>query len=224
MKLNFKPFMFCLFTGLFISIRMHAQICNRTVNSFVAAPGGYTINGTALLEDVNGSLTLYFDNAFSTTSGPDLHVYLAANLSAPTTPGNNHMDLGSLISISGQQSYQLNPGVMISDFNYVLIHCNTFNHFWGGGMLGTINCPTAISENSSLELFQAYPNPSNGICNLSHVRPDMKLGIFDMQGRKVFKLDNVSDGRYDFTFLERGVYMLYLSNETKQLPLKIVIQ
>ena len=52
---------------LFLS-ESQSQICNRAVNMFNAAPGGYAINGTALLQDNNGMLMLYLDSAFATTA------------------------------------------------------------------------------------------------------------------------------------------------------------
>ena len=93
---------FSLFTTYSFS-----QTCSQDIASFMAAPGGYNISGTGLLEAAQEGTTLSFDQAFNTQSGPDLHVYLSINFEAPTTPGNTNIDIGELTSNNGAQSYTI---------------------------------------------------------------------------------------------------------------------
>ncbi len=168
----------------------HSQTCSREVTSFDAAPGGYDISGTALLESQEGVIILSFDPAFSTLAGPDLHVYLAIHFESPATPGNTNVDLGVLTSNSGAQSFQVPSGVALSDYDYVLIHCKTFNHWWGGGLLGLINCVSAIEPVSDEMSFSLYPNPANTQCSIqinakNSLRSDTVLKIINNYGETV---------------------------------------
>ena len=191
--------------------KAHSQtFCTRPVEAFMAAPGGYAISGTALLE-YSDFEALHFDNAFNTQSGPDLHVYLAKNFEAPPTPGNTNVDLGELISNSGAQSYPIPAGVAIDDYDYVLIHCLSFNHWWGGGLLGDIDCGVATHNATEEISISPYPNPATNFVMLnSPVHDLVKIMVMDMNGKiRITQLvSSQKQLKVDVSELETGMFFI----------------
>ena len=208
----------CLSTFIF------SQTCTRTIASFDAAPGGYTINGAALLESVDDAITLYFNEYFGTQSGPDLHVYLAINFEAPSTPGNTNIDLGELSSNSGSQSYSVPSGVSLDDYSYVLIHCLSFNHWWGGGLLDEINCTTATTDVNEDLSSSIYPNPSKGIIHLPEFKPGTRIHIYNVSGNLIYSLDESISRQLDLSQLASGIYFLKITDEKKSGIARVVIE
>ncbi len=88
---------------------------------------GDKANGDAQIYNDNGTWKLYLSD-FSTTNGPDLHVYLANSVNA-----SSFIDLGLLKSTSGNQTYNISGNPSISNYKYVLIWCKQFSVFFGGG-------------------------------------------------------------------------------------------
>ena len=212
---------FCL-SLLFTST--YSQTCSRQIAAFDSAPGGYSISGSGLLESENDATTLSFDNAFGTQSGPDLHVYLAINFEAPSVPGNTNIDLGELTSNSGAQSYSVPSGVGLGDFNYVLIHCKSFNHWWGGGLLGDIDCSTA-TDNVDKELSASiYPNPTKGIIYFPEIDSRSQLMIYDFSGKLILNQNGISFHQLDISKLGSGIYLLKLVNENGTTTARVVIE
>ena len=166
--------------------KAHSQtFCTRPVEAFMAAPGGYAISGTALLE--------YSD------------------FEAPPTPGNTNVDLGELISNSGAQSYPIPAGVAIDDYDYVLIHCLSFNHWWGGGLLGDIDCGVATHNATEEISISPYPNPATNFVMLnSPVHDLVKIMVMDMNG-KIRIMQPVSSQeqlKVDVSELETGMFFI----------------
>ncbi|MDQ5930135.1 MAG: hypothetical protein QG594_1922 [Bacteroidota bacterium] len=79
---------------------------------------------------VSGQAKIYLDNAqyklelsnFSITTGPDLKVYLSKT-DSPT-------DFVSLGNLTSSTVYLVPQNVAISDYKYVLIHCQQYNHLF----------------------------------------------------------------------------------------------
>jgi hypothetical protein len=101
---------------------------NTKPGTFVSAPGE-TVTGTARISETNSSATLILEN-FSVNNGPDLHVYLAADLKA-----TRFIDLGKLQKNSGSQQYAINGTVNFNTFKYVLIHCQQYNVLFGSALI-----------------------------------------------------------------------------------------
>jgi hypothetical protein len=192
----------------------------------MAAPGGYSISGTGLLE-FSDFRALQFDNAFNTQSGPDLYVYLAINFEAPTAPGNTNLELGELVSNSGAQSYDIPLGVELDDYDYVLIHCKSFNHWWGGGLLGDIECGTATNILTDDISIIPYPNPATNYVILNSPVPDLvKIMVVDMNGkiRITQPVSSQEQLKVDVSELETGMFfILGLDQEGAQLFRKKII-
>lgn len=88
-------------------------------------------SGTASIEftpDEGG--TLYFDQSFDTTHGPDLYVYLATDKSA-----RDHINIGQLQFFNGEQSYNISSDVDLEKYDNVLIWCQAFGVLFGNAEL-----------------------------------------------------------------------------------------
>jgi hypothetical protein len=200
-----------LLSFILTSTFLHSQTtCTRSIQAFMAAPGGYSISGSALLE-FSEFQVLNFDSAFGTQSGPDLHVYLAKNFEAPTAAGNTNIDLGQLISNSGAQSFNVPQGVAIGDYDYVLIHCKSFNHWWGGGLLGDINCATATQNLTDEISISPYPNPATNFVSINSPTPGTaKIVVVDINGRARITqpVSSQEQLKVDVSELEPGMFYI----------------
>lgn len=86
---------------------------------------------------VSGSANVYLDvnrykvrlENFSVSDGPDLKVYLSKS-ATPT----DFVNLGALIT-SGNLTYLVPQQVDIGDYDYVLIHCQQYNHLYAVALL-----------------------------------------------------------------------------------------
>lgn len=101
---------------------------NRT-GTFQETPGtSYRLSGMAILEtNEAGNLQLRLADDFSTSNGPDLHVYL----SDESRVNGRSLDLGELQGTSGEQTYSVPSNVEMDEFDYVIIHCVPFNVSFG---------------------------------------------------------------------------------------------
>ncbi|MCX6181253.1 MAG: DM13 domain-containing protein [Bacteroidetes bacterium] len=202
---------------LFITtLIVNGQICTRTVSTYIKAPGGYNIYGTATLTNNAGALTLSFDKDFSTVGGPDLHVYLAKNNASPTAAGNTNLEVGKLKSNSGEQSYTIPPGINIEDYDNVLIHCKGGNHFWGGGTLSSVSglCSTTGITESEQEVFSLYPNPANEILNINISNANAhSISITDVTG-KILLNEILSENKkqVDVSKFTEGLYFVRIAD------------
>ncbi|HKI78094.1 MAG TPA: DM13 domain-containing protein [Ignavibacteriaceae bacterium] len=88
----------------------------------------HVVSGDAKLKKNNdGKILLEFASNFASSGGPDVRVYLSNTQSIT----GNSIEVGSLISTSGAQSYELPASVNLNSYDYVLIHCVPFNITFG---------------------------------------------------------------------------------------------
>lgn len=103
-----------------------SQVLNRGI---LYPTAGIQVTGVVRVVQLSSGKQLQIDS-FSITPGPDLKVYLSQN----ALPGN-HLNLGNLISNNGHQAYNIPANTNLSAYNYVLIHCQQFNHLFSYGKL-----------------------------------------------------------------------------------------
>lgn len=96
--------------------------------SFINGPYG-SVTGNVEIVKQDTTLALLLKN-FSSSSGPDLHVYLSQER-LPV----NFIDLGSLRSNSGEQAYSIPRNTSLTQYKYALIHCKAYNHLFGSAPL-----------------------------------------------------------------------------------------
>ncbi len=91
--------------------------------------GSEKVSGQANIFLTNDKYMLKLEN-FSSTNGPDLKVYLS-KAASPSA----FISLGDLKSTNGNQVYQINGTPDFSQYRFVLIHCENFNHLYGSAEL-----------------------------------------------------------------------------------------
>lgn len=95
---------------------------------------GYSVKGTATLEQTTSGLRLLLANDFMASNGPMLGVYLARTASGGLN-SQNSLKLANLTANTGAQEYAVPPGVGLQDYDYVVIYCIPFNVRFGTAML-----------------------------------------------------------------------------------------
>lgn len=101
--------------------------------NFIKAPNqSHNLSGTVTLTKTSGeNLVLSFGDDFLSSGGPDVRVYLS-NMQGVNS---SSLDVGSLKSTSGAQSYSIPSGVSLNDYNWVVVHCVPFNITFGYAQL-----------------------------------------------------------------------------------------
>jgi hypothetical protein len=100
------------------------EIGNEAVLRFTGTfnpTAGISGSGVVKIYELNNSLVLQLEN-YNITTGPDLKVYL----SKQAVP-SDFVNLGNLIP---NNTYQVPSQVDITDYPYVLIHCQQYNHLF----------------------------------------------------------------------------------------------
>lgn len=69
---------------------------------------------------------------FKSDDGPDLNIYLAANLS---TIKADHIDLGDIKGLNGNYSYTVNDNIDYAKYKYVVVWCVDFDANFGYAVL-----------------------------------------------------------------------------------------
>ena len=102
--------------------------------------------GTATVyQDTNGNRVLRLSN-FSTSNGPDVHVYMVAAdnaYDAATVEHAGFIDLGNIKGNIGDQDYMLGRDLDLSKYRAVSIWCKRFSVNFGAAPLR----PAEISQN-----------------------------------------------------------------------------
>jgi len=91
--------------------------------------GSQTVSGQAKIYLTNNQYMLKLEN-FSTSNGPDLKVYLS-KASSPS----GFISLGDIKSTNGNQVYEIPGTPDFTQYRYVLIHCEKYNHLYGSAEL-----------------------------------------------------------------------------------------
>ncbi|MCI0445761.1 DM13 domain-containing protein [bacterium] len=109
-----------------------SNLCTQEVSSrtgvFSSNPkSDYQVNGTATLQLTGGSLQLILGSDFQSSSGPRLEVYLSNSNSINT----GSITLGRLQRTTGSQTYNVPSDVTLTTYDWVIIHCVSFNVSFG---------------------------------------------------------------------------------------------
>ena len=83
---------------------------------------------------------------------------------------------------------------------------------------------TALSTNNFKETkFNIYPNPSKGLVYINTLEP-VSVEVIDVLGKIVFSAKNISNaGNIDISSLQKGVYLVKVSNESGSETKKIIL-
>ncbi|MBI3334448.1 DM13 domain-containing protein [Candidatus Pacearchaeota archaeon] len=80
----------------------------------------HAVSGRAVLIEDSGDKILRFED-FETDNGPNLHIYLASDLSA-----DDFIDLGEIKATKGNVNYPLPQNIDTEKYNKVLVWCQPF--------------------------------------------------------------------------------------------------
>ena len=80
----------------------------------------HEVYGKVLLVNDNDNKILRFED-FETINGPNLHIYLSADLEA-----NDYIDLGEIKATKGDVNYELENSIDFERYNKVLVWCVPF--------------------------------------------------------------------------------------------------
>ena len=92
--------------------------------SFLSS-SSYDVEGKALWIEEEDKTTIRFED-FQTQNGPNLHIYLGADLE-----GNDFVDLGPIKGTKGNVNYTIPEGVDLTKYNKVMIWCVPFEVLFG---------------------------------------------------------------------------------------------
>lgn len=82
---------------------------------------GISVTGSAQIFLENGNWKLQLDN-FSISDGPDLKIYLSKSASP--------VDFVTLGNLTSSTVYNIPVAIDFNQYNYVLIHCQQYNHLF----------------------------------------------------------------------------------------------
>jgi hypothetical protein len=88
-----------------------------------------SIGLVTITKATNGKIFLNFEN-FKTDNGPDLRIYLSPNLNAAP-----YIEVGNLIAINGNFTYELPVDINYTTNNKMLIWCKDFSVLFGHAIL-----------------------------------------------------------------------------------------
>lgn len=107
------------------NVVLNEELPGATVQSTVIASAemiaeAHEVEGTALLLTSGNEAFLRFEN-LKTINGPDLRIYLSADLSA-----DDIVDLGPIRATEGNINYAIPAGTDLGRYKYAMIWCRTF--------------------------------------------------------------------------------------------------
>jgi len=121
------PILWYLLSPLFIVVEMdetsplEQDISSVMLSEALFQASAHEVSGKALIIESEGEKVLRFED-FETINGPDLRIYLAADLEA-----NDFVDLGEIKATKGDVNYDIPEGTDLSKYKYVLVWCRAFS-------------------------------------------------------------------------------------------------
>lgn len=121
--------------------------------------------------------------------------------------GGGHTWAGSAFPLSGT-NYDINASKEV--WNFV----SKYN------LNGLIGCPGLSLNEKEDSNFEIYPNPSNGMVELTgNFGSELNYEIYDLRGVKITSGDAFDSKMIDLSHLESAVYIVKIGNETKRIQL-----
>lgn len=107
---------------------------NETTSSDYTFKGSFVSSAhpTSGVAKISKDKTQLLLENFKSDNGPDLNIYLAANLS---TIKSDHIDLGDIKGLNGNYSYIVNNTTDFSKYKYVVVWCVDFDANFGYAVL-----------------------------------------------------------------------------------------
>jgi len=92
-----------------------------------------------------------------------------------------------------------------------------------------VNASKLVSGTLALSEFnnnssKIYPNPSSGIVTIESINENNTLEVYDVMGNKVFSSNLEPTSTIDISFLQKGIYILKISNEYSSESHKLILK
>lgn len=113
---------FYLISPIFNVVEMQDEISSdvEIISQGIFMEQKHEVSGKVLLVNDNENKILRFED-FETVNGPNLHIYLSADLEA-----NDYIDLGEIKATKGDVNYELENSIDLEKYNKVLVWCVPF--------------------------------------------------------------------------------------------------
>lgn len=113
--------------------------------------------------------------------------------------------------------------LVVSGFTYSNDYDVTYNRGSADGwILKVTGGATGIEDTKKLSDVEIYPNPSSGVVYINS-EDVLNIDIINIIGETVLSIENIYKNSIDLTNLERGMYIVRLSNKETFLEKKLVI-
>ena len=95
----------------------------------------------------------------------------------------------------------------------------------GLSAITSFKASTGILGNNLLSSLKVFPNPSDGLVNISGIIPGTILTITDLQGKVLIeKIADSDNTEFDLTDYQSGVYFIKISQNGTNIFRKIVLK
>ena len=198
-----------LLIGGWFAFRPEKLFINETVNEVVPASSNantklvsegsfesyaHETKGKALISEVDGKQVLSLKD-FSTSNGPDVHLYLVKG-SDPSQSSVNQagfLDLGVLKGNQGNQNYELPTGTRLDEYGSVAIWCKRFGVDFGGASLTK---KTSYRVNTDTPSLSGLLEPAGFFADITVTSGNFKgakgsAAIVESDGKRFVKLKGV---------------------------------
>lgn len=125
-----KPY-FIITVFLFSLISVKAQKVERT-GDFYNSTDIKTEGRVVVSNNKKGKLVIKLSPGFKTQEGPDLGVYLSTT---EKVGDGEHVNVDNLFTLEGSQRYVSKEEIDIQTYDFIVIHCTKWNHWYGTAKL-----------------------------------------------------------------------------------------
>jgi len=149
-----------------------------------------------------------------------------------TTPGNYDPILGKLSSLlqwhidDPVDDFEVNRNNIIYGYqenrNPFIDHPSLVSYIWGDNYGQQWNETLDILSIDIDENTKVYPNPSNGEIFFTSILNNSTIEIYSEIGQKVYSLEKVNSDKIQL-YLEKGIYIMKITQKDKILNSKIII-
>ena len=97
-----------------------------------------SISGHFEIQKTNDATYVVLSEDFKTKSAPDLKLFLSKKRVSDITGKNATKDavlISELQKTKGSQKYRLPANIALADYTSLIIHCEQYSIFWGGGAI-----------------------------------------------------------------------------------------
>lgn len=202
--------------GLFAVFNSYAQSCSRS-GSITNASSYANISGDISLVKVADTVWIKLESNFTTTSAPDLDVYIGNAENSV----QNAIKIEPLKSFTGEQLYKLPLGTNVNDYNVVTIHCTQYNSLFGYALMTTGDCEFTTSSTEIVKNQLVISTNNNLITwQQENTNQNSQFTLFNISGNLIATATG-SNG--NFFAPNTGIYILQEFTNGKVTNHKIVV-